>query len=673
MGLFWLVAYCVLVGLAVAQAVLMVLQTWEHRRFARSRFRALRRARPSGKAMVFAPCKGIDDDLEENLRRLFHQDYDDYEITFIVEDVSDPAYGRIRRLIADHRHVVCHLVIAGRAKESGQKVHNLRMATRQLRPEIEFLVFVDSDARPRREWLRGLIGRLADRGNRDVGAVTGYRWLVPTRPTPANHLLYGVNCGIAALFGPKGFYPIWGGSWAIRRTVFESIGLRQEWKGTLSDDLVASNVLRRNKLGVRFEPAGMVTSPTDGGLRQTFSFLRRQYLIGRFYTPRAWALGLASAALPNLAWWISLGAVIQGLAAGAAVWLPAGGLRGALPRQRRPGMDASRPHRVVLPRSASRTASRAAIRRRGLAAGESGQRGWGCSPRCWGATSLARDHVSTFHRRTDPHHAPRRRDAGCRTVSGLPPRRLRRPRCTLCSGIRGNWTFRRISPAAWASASIPTAAAVRDKVIRYFYRRDRRPVALLFAHLAAIFRRLGHGVEYAEDRIVPGADLYVFNPSLITLDLERAAIAEVLRAQPAARVLVVGTVASVMPEAFADLGVTVVKGEAEQLLWKLDEVLARPGATVQLGVIEDLDALPFPDWSPFRPRRFRIGYDFWKFPTALVQQSRGCTFKCNYCPYLLLDNGNRLAQSRGRGRRDPPRHPALGLPLVQVPRSAVRR
>jgi hypothetical protein len=324
MGLFWLVAYCVLVGLAVAQAVLMVLQTWEHRRFARSRFRALRRARPSGKAMVFAPCKGIDDDLEENLRRLFHQDYGDYEITFIVEDVSDPAYGRIRRLIADHRHVVCHLVIAGRAKESGQKVHNLRMATRQLRSEIEFLAFIDSDARPRREWLRGLIGRLADRGNRDVGAVTGYRWLVPTRPTPANHLLYGVNCGITALFGPKGFYPIWGGSWAIRRTVFKSIGLRQEWKGTLSDDLVASNVLRRNKLGVRFEPAGVVTSPIDGGLRQMFSFLRRQYLIGRFYTPRAWALGLASAALPNLAWWISLGAVIQGLAAGASVWLPAG-------------------------------------------------------------------------------------------------------------------------------------------------------------------------------------------------------------------------------------------------------------------------------------------------------------------------------------------------------------
>ncbi len=188
----------------------------------------------------------------------------------------------------------------------------------------------------------------------------------------------------------------------------------------------------------------------------------------------------------------------------------------------------------------------------------------------------------------------------------------------------------------------PRRKGVRDRLIRYFYTRDCRPVALLFAHLAAIFHRLGHTVQYAEDTIVRDADLYVFNPSLITLRLEREAIERVLQANPAARVLVVGTVASVMPEALAGLDVTIVKGEAEQLRWKLDEVLARPGATVQLGVIENLDALPLPDWSPFEPRRFRISYDFWRFPTALVQQSRGCSMKCNYCPYIILDGSVRL-------------------------------
>ena len=188
----------------------------------------------------------------------------------------------------------------------------------------------------------------------------------------------------------------------------------------------------------------------------------------------------------------------------------------------------------------------------------------------------------------------------------------------------------------------PGHGGFRGKVIRRFYTRDRRPVGLHFAYLAAIFRQLGHDVRYVEDRMPGDADLYVFSPSLITLQLEREAIAGLLEKKPGAKVLVTGLAASVMPEAFQGLNVTVVKGEAEQLLWKLDEVLDRPGAVVQLGTIEDLDRLPLPDWSPFGPKSFRIGYDFWKFPTALIQASRGCTFKCNYCPYIILENAPRF-------------------------------
>jgi radical SAM superfamily enzyme YgiQ (UPF0313 family) len=188
----------------------------------------------------------------------------------------------------------------------------------------------------------------------------------------------------------------------------------------------------------------------------------------------------------------------------------------------------------------------------------------------------------------------------------------------------------------------PAGRGLRDRVIRWFYKRDRRPAALVWAHLAAIFARLGHRIEYVLDRPPPPADLYVFCPSLVTLALERAAIARLRAQRPAARVLVAGTVASALPEAFAGLGVTVVRGEAERLFWGLDEALAAGGKEVDLGIVADLDRLPPPDWSPFGPRRFRIGFDFWRFPTALVQASRGCPFRCNYCPYLVVDNSTRL-------------------------------
>jgi len=182
----------------------------------------------------------------------------------------------------------------------------------------------------------------------------------------------------------------------------------------------------------------------------------------------------------------------------------------------------------------------------------------------------------------------------------------------------------------------------RGRIIRWAYKRDRRPVALNFAYLAAIFRKLGHTVQYAEDRVPTGGDLYVFNPSLITLHLEIAAIREVLSANPRAKVLIIGLVAYAVPEAFDGLDVTIVRGEPERLLWKLDEVMSATTRTVDVGSVRDLDHLPFPDWSLFGPSRFRIGYDFTKFPTGLIQQSRGCTFTCNYCPYIVVENATRF-------------------------------
>lgn len=70
----------------------------------------------------------------------------------------------------------------------------------------------------------------------------------------------------------------------------------------------------------------------------------------------------------------------------------------------------------------------------------------------------------------------------------------------------------------------PGGRRLRSRLIRHLFKRDRRPVALNFAYLAAIFRGLGHTVEYAEDSVPHGADIYVFNPALVTLPMERKAM-----------------------------------------------------------------------------------------------------------------------------------------------------
>ncbi len=171
------------------------------------------------------------------------------------------------------------------------------------------------------------------------------------------------------------------------------------------------------------------------------------------------------------------------------------------------------------------------------------------------------------------------------------------------------------------------------KIISHFYRRDRRPTTLTFAYLAAIFRKLGHEVKYAVDREPTDADLYVFCPSLISLSREIEAMRSLRRKKRTAKILVVGATASTLPKEFDD-DVIVVRGEAERLLWKFDEARSLDGGEIDLGIVEDLDDLPYPDWSPFSPHRFRVSYEFRQFPTAYVQSSRGCRFHCNYCPYV---------------------------------------
>lgn len=317
----WYATWLLVVAAAFAQFALITWKLWENRRFARSRLlRPLARHHEPRVALI-APCKGLDPEITENLRPLLRQEYPNYQLIFVVESADDPVCATLRRLMMQHPCVPARLLISGPATDTGQKVHNLRAATADLPDDVEVLAFVDSDARPRADWLRRLVARL-DR--REIGAVTGYRWFAPTTLSAAQLLLYSINGSVASGLGPGGHHLVWGGSWAIRREVFERLDLREAWRQTLSDDLVATRVLRRSGLRVDFEPACMVASPIDGGWRQTLSFVRRQYVIARFYAPRWWSLALAAATLGVVTFWGGLCIALLAANQGAeAAWLPA--------------------------------------------------------------------------------------------------------------------------------------------------------------------------------------------------------------------------------------------------------------------------------------------------------------------------------------------------------------
>jgi hypothetical protein len=312
----WLTSlYWTAVAGSATFSMLLTWQAFEHRRFARSRSRSQHRmgeSRPR-RVALFVPCKGTDADLEGNLRPLFEQDYGKYEIVFVVESDDDPAGHGIRRVIEQHPRTQARLIVAGTSTSTGQKVHNLLVATDDLPEHVEVLVFVDADVCPPRDWLRLLTGRL-----QDAAVSTGYRCFVPKRPTLANCILASINGSVVPIMFPGKHHLIWGGSWAITREVFQSSGLRDAWRGTLSDDLIATRVMAQVRQKVAAEPMCILPSPLDVDWRSMFGFVRRQLVIGRSYVPVHWyALLFGSTAMQALL----LGSLVAcgwGLASGAA-------------------------------------------------------------------------------------------------------------------------------------------------------------------------------------------------------------------------------------------------------------------------------------------------------------------------------------------------------------------
>jgi cellulose synthase/poly-beta-1,6-N-acetylglucosamine synthase-like glycosyltransferase len=274
-------------------------------------------------ASVIAPCRGLDQGLKENIEALFRQDYPAYEIIFVTDSVDDPALAVIeeaRQEWRDARTISTRVVIAGVAIDSGQKVHNLLAALRFVQASSEVLVFVDSDARPQRDWLRSLVAPLSDK---EVGAATGYRWFITEKGGLSSHLLSVWNASIASALGPqvdKNF--CWGGSTAIRRETFARIDMTRRWRGTLSDDFALMRALRAEKLPIHFVPNCLVASPEDCGFQELLEFTTRQLKITRVYAPHFWKAVLLGSILFTIGFFGGLLLVITRVALGLSVTIP---------------------------------------------------------------------------------------------------------------------------------------------------------------------------------------------------------------------------------------------------------------------------------------------------------------------------------------------------------------
>ena len=206
---------------------------------------------------LFCPVKGIEPGLEQNLTALTSSITSQYEIFFAVATAEDPAYPLLERIAANSKRPV-HVVCAGRPKDCGEKVNNLRAAVERAASEFDVLVFTDSDGRPPRRWLSRLVAPLADersaRSRPFAGSFPARRFLERaglglecSRSPPISASITTISAGAAAQ--------------PSAATALSRCARLEAWNGSVSDDFSLTSALWRAGFPIVFAPECLVASP----------------------------------------------------------------------------------------------------------------------------------------------------------------------------------------------------------------------------------------------------------------------------------------------------------------------------------------------------------------------------------------------------------------------------
>ena len=239
---------------------------------------------------VICPCKGMEPGLERNLVSLCEFDHQNYEVFFVLASETDPAHSIVKRVASTSR-VKAHIVIAGKPENCSEKVNNLRIAVEQLPEEFEVLVFVDSDGRPAKGWLHHLVAPLHDSR---IGATTTMRWFVPNDNGITTALLAAWNASVVTMLGPHNRNFCWGGGTAIRRAIFEQIGVPEAWQYAFSDDYSLTTMIENSRRQIVFLPECLTPSYVQTDFAGLLEFTNRQVRITRVYKLPMWAAAFAT-------------------------------------------------------------------------------------------------------------------------------------------------------------------------------------------------------------------------------------------------------------------------------------------------------------------------------------------------------------------------------------------
>ena len=185
---------------------------------------------------VLKPLSGAEDQLEQNLRTFFMQDYPDYEILFAVRGKDDPAAAVVEKLCAEYPARFVRMTFTGAPPFPNAKVYSLDLMRSAAQHEL--FVMSDSDIHAAPGMLATLAAEFADPR---VGLVTCPYRAVPGHSFWSKLEAIGLNTQflgtvlMARLL--EGMKFALGPTIAARKSVLDQIGF-DRLKDYLAEDFV---------------------------------------------------------------------------------------------------------------------------------------------------------------------------------------------------------------------------------------------------------------------------------------------------------------------------------------------------------------------------------------------------------------------------------------------------
>ena len=170
---------------------------------------------------------------------------------------------------------------------------------------------------------------------------------------------------------------------------------------------------------------------------------------------------------------------------------------------------------------------------------------------------------------------------------------------------------------------------------------------LLPAYVLSILKSKGHKVTYSTNEYDPTADLILIQSSIIEYEEELRWARKIKKQNPSIRIGFIGGMSSSNPELYVNISDFVIVGETEKALlsYEVEDI----EGIVQVGLVTNLDEIPFPDWSHIENWRKKYGLILnGKSRLIPVQASRGCPMACSfYCTYPLVQGSKFRVRSIG--------------------------